>query len=464
MGSAEKFPNAGLLRQSWDSSPPASVVLQLGLPEQSSVSSKRLQSSQLNGHAPSPNKITLDQLAELKAILRKRDLLVEKRISLNVLKRNCIPHRNYNREVLKAFQDAWRLWRTSVRSSQTNDDSFLMLERALEQLEKSYPSLLGIEEQVRQAENELNVLEKHLQKREHKLYNKWRKLVDTQVSKDSDSESSSTYSKPSTGASSSPSIAREYYSQAKQAFILRGRLRDFQEAHHQEMETRKRDQDLSQPVEPSEKIFVETYLTELITMYKEYYNTRERATQLKAQCRQLGIKVEDEQDTASNVDALDGQTRIERSVIHEIAMRKSNFGGIAELEELLFGYTDSNARVEEWRANLPLHYQQDEPRNTNVDDHRNFLWDTVGRRTSPTFGLQDVPGITHIEHLERLGTIPKASGVQAYISRPKIVEDARFPGDPLRRRYSYSILSALDKSFDDCSIDVTLPSRPKSIR
>ena len=422
MGSAQKFPDH-LLWQSWDNSS-TSVVPRLlvsrdglgaRLPEPSSPS--KLPHPQLNGHAPSPNTITPDQLAELKAISRKRDLLVAKRVTLNVLKRNCIPHRNYNREA-------------SVRSGHANGDSFSVLERALEQLEKSYPSLLGIEEQVRQAENELNVLESHLQKQEDKLYNKWMKLIDTHVSKNSvpsDSEStSSTCSKRSTGASSSPSLAREYYSQARQAFILRGRLRDFEETHRQAVETRKSNQDLSQPVEPSEKNFHQTYLTELTTLYKEFYSAQQRATQLKDQCRRLGIQVEDEQDASSNVDALDGPTRVERNVIHQVAMRKSSFQGVTALEELLFGYTDSNARVEEWRANL-------------------------------------LPDSRHDEPLEGIGITQEASGIRGYTSRSKTNEDARFPGDPPTRRYSYSIHPTLDKPLNDCSIDVELPSRPKSI-
>jgi hypothetical protein len=410
-------------------------------------------------------------LAELKAIFRKRDLLVEKRVSLNLLKRNCIPHRNYNREALKTCQDAGKSWRASVRSGQANGDSFSVLETALEQLENSYPGLLGIEEQVRQAENELNILENHLQQRERKLYNKWRKLIDFHTSTDSvpsDPESRSTHSKDST-EDSSPSLAREYYSQAKQAFILRGRLRDFQEGYRQTMDARKRDQDLSQPVEPSENLFLETYFTELTTMYKEFYNANERAAQLKAQCRRLGIEVEDEQDAVSNVDALNGETRIERSVIHQAAMRKSGVRGVTALEELLFGYTDSKARVEKWRANLPPHYQQDEFTNINLDNHRELLRDTAGRSTSPTFGFQDIvaqpisPGITHNGHLECFKTTPEASGIWGCTKHSRTLEDARFPGDPPIRRYSCSIPPALDIPFNDCLIDVTSTSRSKSM-
>ena len=361
----------------------------------------------------------------------------------------------------------------SVKSGQANGDSFSVLENALDQLEKSYPGLLGIEEQIRQAEIELNVLENQLQQRERKLYNKWKKLIDIHVSTDSapsDSERSSTYSEPSTEASSSPSLAREYYSQAKQAFILRGRLQDFQEGHRQTVEARKRDQDLNQPVEPSERVFLETYFTELTTIYKEYYNARERAAELKIQCRRLGIEVEDEQDANSYVEALNGPTRVERSVIHQAAMRKSGFRGVTALEELLFGYKDSNARVEEWRANLPPHYRQDESTNTNLGDHRNLLWDTAGRKTSTMSVLQDnltqpiSPGITQNGHLEGLETTLEASVIRGYTNRSRTLEDARFPGDPPKRRYSYSIPPTLDKPFNDYSIDVTPPSKPKSIR
>ena len=477
MASTEKFPDAHLLRQSWDSSPPASAVprapLRVTLPAQCPSSNKRLPSPQLNDHDPFLNEFTSDQLTELKAILRKRDLLVDKRVNLNLLKRNCIPHRNHNREALKTCQDAGKSWRASVRSGQVNSDSFSVLENALEQLEKSYPGLLGIEEQVRQAENELNNLENHLQQRERKLYNKLKKLIGTHTSTDSvtsDSESRSAQSKLSTEASSSPPLAREYYSQARQAFILRGRLRDFQEEHRQMVEARKRDQDLSQPVEPSEKPFLKTYFTELTTMYKEFYNARERAAQLKAQCHRLGIEVEDEQDAVSNVDALNGQTRVERSVIHQAAMRESDFRGVTALEKLLFGYTDRNARVEEWRANLPPHYQQDESTNINLDNHREFLWDTIGHSTNPVSGFQDIvaqpisPGITQNGHFECFETTPEASVIWDYTNHSRTLEDARFPGDPPTRRYSCSIPPALDTPFNDCLMEVTTTSKTKSIR
>jgi len=376
MGSAENFLDTALLQQSWDSSTLASAVprelvsnsdLRFGPPEEYSTSRQRPPTVQLNGHAPGPNEITPEQLAELKAILRKRDLLVDKRVSLNDLKRNCVPYRNHNQEAIKACQDAVRSWRASIRSGQANDDAFSVLEKACERLERSCPGLLGIEEQVRQAEIELNALESHFQKRENKLYNKWKKLVDGHESVDSvpsDSEDGSAHSTRSTRASSSPSLAREYYLQAKQAFILRSRLREFQEEQRQAEETRNHDQDLNQQVEPSEKASPDTYFTELTAMYKEFFDAQERATQLKAQCRQFGIDVEDERDTTSNIEALNGQTHVERSVIHQAAMSKSGSQGVNSFEELLFGYTDSNARVEEWFER----YQQNEPTNINLND------------------------------------------------------------------------------------------------
>ena len=314
-------------------------------------SEKRLE-NQL--HLSNRECIASSVLTSLKELFRKRDQLVEMRVSLAIQRLDCKYQRKHTDTALATFKQAADKFMSEAPGLSISDATLHLLQDDWEHLQMSVARLKLQEEQLREKEDQVNLFESKLQRDEIGAYSQLEKLVESHIRPsafNSDLDTMSQVSQPTLSASSDATIAREYYAKAQRAYVLRSRLEEFQAEHREEVEARKLHREINQVVEPSEKAFLERYFEKLLDMYRDYATTKEQASQLKLRCQELNIEVDDDQDT-NIFDALNASIDPERQLIHHVAVHKSGFRGVKPLEELLFGYVDVPARVKEWLSEL----------------------------------------------------------------------------------------------------------------
>lgn len=376
--------------------------------------------------------------AALKSTYRKRDRLVQKRVDLNIFKRDCAHERNRNRLAHEAFNKAAAKFMGQVDYKHVNIDGFPALETAWERLQLSNTRREQQEEKLRKAENEMNTFEDELKTQEHGLYSELQRLsgINTFVSSgDSQSQSSldtSTYE---------PTILREYYEKSRQAISLRNQLHEFQAEHREEAERRKLDKELDRSVTPSDKIFLERYFDTLTAMYQQYYTAKHEARDLKLKCREHDLEIEDGEDEMSDMDALEASVVVDKQLIHFAAVNKSTHRGVNPLEALLFGYADTTARVDNWLTNVHQYCRSNDARTP-----------TTGHGPAPRFDINSVfpENLIAVKDMSAaptaclrrprnlsVGVSNKSSSTEPHtFDVPFLLRETSFPGERPERRYS----------------------------
>ena len=238
-----------------------------------------------------------------------------------------------------------------------------------------------------------------------------------------------------------PPILRAYFSKTQQASFLRGRLHELQAEHREENEKRKLARELNQPLQPSEKIYLETYFNMLSSIYDEYHTTRRDAMALKLKCRQRRLDIEDGEEDEDDMDAFEASITVDKQLFHFAVVNKSKYVGVNLLEVLLFGYTDSVARVNSWLSD-----QRQKPRDNDVQPSLVF---------EPTTDLNPPVDRSYAASI----TVEVAES-DAF-EKPMLFRDTNFPGE--RPRYRYSDPSLYQRALDMTDLPHLPAKRPQSI-
>lgn len=381
----------------------------------------------------------------LKSVCRKRDRLVQKRVDVNILKRDCAHQRNHNHVAYEVFHGAAEQLVSQADQSWDYPDSHRALEVAWQNLQLSRSRREELEERLRQATNELNVLEDELKEEEEALYFELQKLssIPNDTSPDAGHESSSPRrSQQSESTTHDPPLLREYSEKNLQVSFLRAQLHEFQAEHREEVERRKLDKELNQPVAPSEKIFLERYFETLMAMYQEYYTAKHEVRALKLKCQELHLDIEDGEDNMSEMDALEASVVVDKQLIHFAAMNRSRYKGVNPLQVLLFGYTDSAARVRNWLTNVHQSWPNNDThrtptRNASVFDNSARFFGHVTRAEA----VSTVSTTNLVRPEDRLlGSPDKFYTDLPGFDGSVLPRQTSFPGEAPKHRYSDPVL------------------------
>jgi len=379
---------------------------------------------------------------------------------LKRLTRSCERHKRLRIELKGLLQDStvqlnrcWQDYNAAADEymNQANEngligDSLQNLLTAWQKLQISKKNLGDQQKRFQQAMLTLETLDDKLDGEERILYSNLKTLADTAdidiQSLHSEPESDAVISLPNSSESSFfPPILRAYFSKIQQASFLRGRLHELQAEHREENEKRKLARELNQPVQQSEKTFLETYFSMLSSMYEEYYNTRREAMALKLKCRQRHLDIEDGEEDEDDMDVFEASITIDKQLFHFAVVNKSKYVGVNLLEVLLYGYTDSVARVNSWLSD-----QRQKPQDNDVQLQLVF---------EPTTDLNPPVDRSYAASI----TVELAES-DAF-ETPILFRDTNFPGERPRHRYS-------DPSLYQRALEMTdlprLPTkRPQSI-
>lgn len=394
-----------------------------------------------SGHALSYVPVGSPLSGLIKSVYRKRDRLVQKRLDLNTLKRDCVHQRNHNRVAYETYYGAAEHFVSQADKGCCHPDSLRTLQNAWHALQRSNSRREEQEEKLRQAANAVNVLEDELREAEETLYAELRKITgSTLLTSPDDSQLalSPQRSHRSQSPSWDPPILREYFDKNLQASFLRGQLHEFQAEHREEVQKRKLDKDLNRPVAPSEKTFLQGYFEELTVMYQKYYTAKREARDLKLKCREHHLDIEDGEDEISYMDAIEAPVAVDRQLFHFAATNKSKYKGVNPLEVLLFGYTDNIARVSTWLTDVYRSWPNSPQtmQTQNVTPAEFETSSSVNRVVSePTFAVPTSNAIRSDQYsFGALGESTMAEGPAT--DSPFFPRQTNFPGEAPRRRYS----------------------------
>jgi hypothetical protein len=373
----------------------------------------------------------------LKSVYRKRDRLVQKRVDLNILKRDCVHQRNHNRAAYEAYYEAAE----HLASQADNPDSLQALQSAWQELQRSNVRREEQEEKLRQAANAANVLEDELKEEEETLYSELRKFNGpSQLNSPDGSQRASSPQRSYRDESPShePPILREYVNKNQRASFLRDQLHEFQAEHREEIQKRKLDKELNRLVAPSEKSFLEGYFEKLMAMYQDYYTTKREARALKLKCRELRLEIEDGEDDMSDIDAIEAPVAVDRQLFHFAATNRSKYKGVNPLEVLLFGYTDNTARVSTWltgvHQNWPNSHQRTQTQNDTTAEFETMpsedlvLAESASAIPSPNLIRSDESSFRAVEE----SIVAEGHAIDS----PFFPRQTSFPGEAPKRRYS----------------------------
>ena len=415
-----------------------------------------------NGSIPTQLQVSPAFLLKLKRVYRKRRRVVDKRVDLNTKKRDCAYARRHELDAHEAFDRAAEHIMTQASQNTALHAEFRALHSAWEKLQESHAHLEMREEQVRFAEKAVVAREDELQEEESSFYSGLQKvngMVSYSFPEQLPSESGSSASTHSGGVRLPP-LLRQYYDLSQQASFLRGRLQEFQAEHREHVEKRKVNKELNRPVVPSEHAFLEDYFETLTAMYREYHTAKHQAAELKSRCRQLNIDIEDGEDALSDLAALVAPVAVERKLIHFVAINKSQYKGIDPLEVLLFGYTDTTARVNSWltgvhesrpydKSETQIHYEPAPPKYNSVEQDT----DNIIAAASPSLP----------------STGPAAQDDYSFgapsdnqFGIPFLLRETNFPGEAPKHRYSDPAL--FQTSLDTFHVPCLSRRRPRSIQ
>jgi hypothetical protein len=388
---------------------------------------------------------------------------VEKRVDLNTKKRDCAYARSHELDAREAFDRAAEQFVIKSSQNTTLRSEFRALHSASEKLQESRAHLEIREEQVRSAERAVVASEDELQEEESSFYSRLQKLngmLSYSFPEHSQSDSTSSQSTRSGGARFPP-LLRQYYELSQQASFLRARLHELQAEHREQVEKRKVDKELNRLVIPPEKAFLEDYFETLTAMYQEYCTAKHQAAALKNRCRQLNVEIEDGEDTLSDLAALDASVVLEKKLIHFVALNKPQYKGVNPLEVLLFGYTDTTARVNNWLTGVhksQLYIKQETQKNwesplPKYKSAERGVDDTIIAATN-----SNIPPIDLAASDDFIFDAPS----DYQFGFPFLLRETNFPGEAPKRRYSDP---ALFQAGQDTSDVPYLPGQgPRSIR
>jgi len=322
-------------------------------------------------------------------------------------------------------------------------DGLQNLRTAWEKLQISKRNLDDQEKQFQQKILTLKTLDDELDNEEPILYSNLQPFDDIEVqSAPGEPEYNLVGSLHNSSESSFfPPILQAYFNKTQQESFLRGRLHELQAEHREENEKRKLAKELNQPLQQSEKTFLETYFNMLSSIYEEYYTTRRDAMALKLKCRQRNLHIEDGEEDESDMDAFEAPLTIDKQLFHFAVVNKSKYAGVNLLEVLLFGYTDSAARVNSWVSD-----QRRKPQDNDVQLPLAF---EVTTDINPPVGYSYAASIT-VE-------VAQSDGFRT----PMLFRDTNFPGE--RPRHRYSDPSLYQRALDMADLPPLPTKRSQSI-
>jgi len=357
----------------------------------------------------------------LETLIRYREKVQQQRELVESLQRDVDPLRTECRRRQEVYNAAAEGYSNLARRNEPTEESLLNLLNAWTSLQASFKNLNDKEDNVWQAFQILNTLEHKLQGDEQILYLNLQTLnlptLDDFGVRSYHGELESEACSSTGSASFMPAPLREYYSKTQQASFLRGRLHELQAEQREEQEKRKLAKELNQPLPESEKAFLQTYLSTLSSMYQEYHAAQQEAMAIKLRYRQRGLDIEDGEELQSDVDVFEASTGVDRQLFHFGALNQSRFVDQNALEVLLFGYTDSVARVNSW-----VSHQRLKPRDNEVQLPV----------VSEDLAVPDPPAVDYSRAASNTVEVAESNG----IARPSYSSTTKFLGEAPRRRYS----------------------------
>jgi hypothetical protein len=324
-----------------------------------------------------------------------------------------------------------------------------------------------VDQNCQARERELDILEQKLKQKEAQIYQQQEQdppsilsfpdLVDhIPISEDDDTNS--------TISSTNPLVNR-YYDRIGDIHLLRERLFNFEAEHRRQLAVRTALWKSRHNVETPDPVFFETYFRGREKFIREYSDANQEVQQLRSQCRDQGLEVEEPNLPPFNeAQALDQSRRDEKSIAY---VNPASVDGSASIAtDLLAVDIESKARVVAWLGGIekegPAPLQHTKVSDSNVGES------TAGISTSDPSPHEKGPTE---EALPLLATLsPQNVQAELWDKEHNIVDDMDevvrklfpdFQGDPPRRRYSEPDMRSIHYPHQTGDLDILDKTRRK---